>query len=193
MKLLTASLFVIILCISLSAQEQPSAEEQEAAQKAWMEFMTPGEQHKYLAQAEGEWNATTKLWYMPGGEPQEEESSASGEMILGGRYLKMSHSGQMMGMPFEGMSFEGYDNSAEKFVSVWIDNMGTGFAIAEGQLDENGKLTYEGTMSDPMTKEAAWFKQVVNPIDENRIEFEMYMHAPDGSEFKNMEIVYTRK
>lgn len=193
MKKITALLLTLIFSLTLTAQEQPSAEEQEAARQAWMEFMTPGEPHKYLTQAEGEWKATNKFWYMPGGESQEEESSATGEMILGGRYLKMTHSGQMMGMPFEGMSFEGYDNAAEKFVSVWIDNMGTGFAIAEGQLDEDGKLIYEGTMSDPLTKEAAWFKQVVNPIDENRIEFEMYMHAPDGSEFKNMEIVYTRK
>lgn len=113
---------------------------------------------------------------------------------MGGRYLVVNHSGNVMGMPFEGMSLEGYDNAAEKFVSIWVDNLGTGVAYSEGHFnEESGLLVYEGSMTDPMTKEAAWFKQTMKIVDDNNLYFEMFMKAPYGTEFKNMEISFTRK
>jgi hypothetical protein len=131
---------------------------------------------------------------MPGSEPMETEGTAVGKMIMGGRYLVVNHSGNVMGMPFEGMSLEGYDNAAEKFVSIWVDNLGTGVAYSEGHFkEESGLLVYEGSMTDPMTKEAAWFKQTMKIVDDNNLYFEMFMKAPYGTEFKNMEISFTKK
>lgn len=194
MKKITALFLMLILALTLTAQDEPSAEEQAAAQKAWMEFMTPADEHKDLANGAGEWIVQNTYWFTPGAEPTVTEGSAVGEMIMGGRYLKTIHTGTVMGMPFEGMSLEAYDNAADKYISIWIDNLGTSVAYAEGAYnEESGKIVYEGSMTDPMTKEPAWFKQTVEKPDENTIKFEMFMKGQDGSDFKNMEILFTRK
>lgn len=194
-KLLTTLLF-LMLAFSMFAQEEQQADQaqQDAAMKAWTDFMTPGDEHAMLAKGTGEWKVSQKFWMMPGGEPMETEGSAVGEMIMGGRYLVMNHSGNAMGMPFEGMSIEGYDNAADKFVSVWIDNLGTGVAYSEGHFDEeSGLLVYEGSMTDPITKEDVWFKQTTKTVNDNELYFEMFIKAPDGTEFKNMEMTFTKK
>ena len=196
MKQLTTAVLLLLITLTAFAQEEQPMEQgaQDAGMQAWMEFMTPGDQHAMMAKGAGEWNVKNTYWFMPGAEPQVSEGTASAEMILGGRYLLTNHHGTVMGMPFEGMSIEAYDNAAEKFVSIWIDNMGTGLAVAEGNFDaETGLLVYEGSMTDPMTKEDAWFKETFNHVDENTMVMEMFMKAPDGSEFKNMEITFTRK
>ena len=41
----------------------------------------------------------------------------------------------MMDMSFTGMAIEGYDNVKKKFVSSWIDNMGTMILNSEGTYD----------------------------------------------------------
>ncbi len=186
-KSLTVLLFLLI-SVALFAQEDQSMQQDEST-KAWMEFMTPGSQHETLAKGIGDWKVKNTYWFAPGMDPQVSEGTATGKMILGGRYLLTEHKGNIMGMPFEGMSIEAYDNGTGKFVSIWIDNMGTGVAYAEGHYDEEtGSIVYEGTMTDPMTKEAAWFKETTKHKDDNTFVMEMYMKGPDGTEFKNMEI-----
>ncbi len=194
MKKLTTLFLVLFLSVLLYAQEDKSAQEMQSEEmKAWMEFMTPGEQHAWLAKAVGDWKVTNKYWYSPDSEPEVSEGTATAEMIMGGRYLQFTHRGTIMGMPFEGVSIEGYDKAREKYIAIWYDNMGTSITYSEGTLDkENNLLIYEGKMSDPMTKEFVWFKQTVKLVDDNRYDFEMYMKSPDGAEFKNMEITFTR-
>ena len=51
-------------------------------------------------------------------------------------------------MPFEGMGIVGYDNLLKKFVSVWIDNMGTGLMPGTGTYDAATKTyTYTTVVS----------------------------------------------
>ena len=46
---------------------------------------------------------------------------------LDGRYIKVDVAGDMPGMgPFTGFGLTGFDNVSKKFVSTWVDNMGTG-------------------------------------------------------------------
>lgn len=94
--------------------------------KAFMEFMTPGMQHQAMAEGAGKWKTSIKWWMDPKAEPNVTEGEVTAEMILGGRYLIEKHKSMMMGMPFEGMSLIGYDNTLGRFFNTWIDNMGTG-------------------------------------------------------------------
>jgi len=56
----------------------------------------------------------------------------------------------MMGMPFEGIGINGYDNLKKKFVSTWIDNMGTMIVMSTGTFDPATKtFTYMGEMDNP--------------------------------------------
>lgn len=159
----------------------------------WMEYMTPGPMHEMLASQVGEWKTISKYWMDPSVEPMTYEGLAKTEMILGGRYQKSNHNAEVMGMPMEGISLVGYDNTAQEFTSIWIDNLGTGTAVAKGRFDkESNSISMMGTMIDPMAKDEVNFTQKMKFIDDNHFTLEMYLNL-DDKEFKSMEIEFIRQ
>jgi hypothetical protein len=164
-----------------------------AEQAKWMAYMTPGEMHAILASEEGEWQEVMTFWEKPGAEPQKGDASCKTSMILGGRYQEALHTGTMMGMPFEGRLTIGYDNILKVFQSSWVDNMGTGIMNLTGKYDEKANtINYTGKGVDPSTGKQTDIRHVVKITDEKTRKIEMYC-TKDGKEFKNMEIVMTRK
>ena len=193
MKKLFALLFVFLLAVSsnvLIAQEE-GGEMDPAMMKAWQESMTPGPMHEMLAHRVGEWKAEVTTWMDPAKPPETSEAKTVTEAILGGRYFKSTHTGMMMGMPFEGYEISGYDNVKKKFFSIWLDNMGTGFMTSEGTYDEASKtLTLTGQMTEPMGNTVN-VREVAKDMDNDNSTFEMYVDM-GGKEMKTMEIKYTR-
>ncbi|WP_370899028.1 DUF1579 domain-containing protein [Chryseobacterium gossypii] len=166
------------------------------ANKAWMEFATPGDMQKMLAKYDGSWTGETTMWMEKGGKPMTSQSECTNKMVFGGRYQVSDHKGSFMGMPFEGMSITGYDNAKKKFVSTWIDNMGTGIMHAEGEWNPSKKaIEFKGKMTDPTRPgKDCDFREVYTFNDDNNHTMEMY--GPDwktGEEFKTMEIKFVRK
>lgn len=166
------------------------------ATKAWMAYATPGDMHKMLAKYDGNWTGETTMWMEEGGKPMKSTSECSNKMIFDGRYQVSNYKGNFMGMPFEGMSIMGYDNAKKKFVSTWIDNMGTGIMKAEGEWDASKKsIEFKGTATDPSRPDKdCEMREVYTFTDDNNHTLEMY--GPDwktGKEMKTMEIKFTRK
>jgi len=193
MKNILVLFTVVLFSLSINsifAQEE-NAGMNEEMMKAWQESMTPGSMHEMLAHKVGEWKAEVKMWMDPSQPPSTSEAKTVCESILGGRYFKSTHTGNMMGMPFEGFEITGYDNVKKKFFSVWLDNMGTGVMMSEGTYDETTKtLTLTGQMTDPMGTNMN-VREVIKVIDNDNSIFEMYVDM-GGQEMKNMEINYTR-
>lgn len=187
-----AMLFLIISStVSLAQEGGEGTMDQEAMMKAWQESMTPGPMHEMLANRVGEWNAEVTMWMDPNQPPTTSEAKTVTESILGGRYFKSTHTGDMMGMPFEGYEISGYDNVKKKFFSIWIDNMGTGFMTSEGTYDDATKsLTLTGQMTEPMGTEMN-VKEVIKSVDNDNSTFEMFVDM-GGQEVKTMEIKYSR-
>lgn len=194
MKLFRASVILIfVLCITVIAPVYAQDQDMAAVQKAWQEYMTPSEGHNILAAHAGEWKTVTTMWMDPNQPPQKYEGEAKSEMIMGGRYLKATFTGNMMGMPFEGMSLEGFDNAKKEYTSVWIDNFGTGTSISTGKYDKKTKsIVYKGTVYDPMIGKETVLKQVVKNIDKDHHVIEMYQ-VVNGTELKTMEVSFERK
>lgn len=119
MKKILSAVAAIIISNLLFAQSDNDM-------KAWQDYMTPGDVHKMMAKYNGEWNEEVTMWMAPGAPPTVSKATAKNEMIMGGRYQLSKSTGNMMGMPFEGMSTVGYDNAKKQFTSTWIDNFGTG-------------------------------------------------------------------
>ena len=186
-------LITVFLVVSSGSFAQEGMDQNEQM-NAWMEYMTPGDMHNWLAASDGEWNTVSRWWMDPSvEEPMESEGTAKFEMILGGRYQKSTHYGEVMGMPMEGINLIGYDNATQEFTAIWIDNMGTGTAVAKGKFDEESQaVILNGSMVDPMTKSEMSFKQVYKVIDDNHQMVELYMTDGD-QEFKSMEIEMTRQ
>ena len=184
--LLTFSL--LIFTASLNAQDEMSAD-----QKAWMDYMTPGPMHEMMAESVGEWKTKTTFWMDPAGEPMETEGTAKFEMILGGRYMKSTHKGMVMGMPFTGIMLQACDNATKEFIAIWIDNLGTGMSVSKGTYDEDTKtLNSTGTMIDPMSGKELNYRQTVQLTDDNHQVVEMFIQE-NGKEIKNMVIELTKK
>ena len=165
------------------------------AMKAWMEYATPGEPHKILANSNGTWIGEVTMWMSPDAPPQTNKSTMTNKMIMDGRYQLSEYKGDFMGMPFTGMSTTGYDNAKKVFISTWIDNMGTGIMKMEGPWDEATKsMTLAGKMIDPSTGRECNMREVFKVIDDNNQLMEMYGPDPKtGKEFKSMTVKLTRK
>jgi hypothetical protein len=186
MKKLTSLLLFAAVLTSFKANSQSEAE-----MKAWMDYMTPGEVHKMLAKTSGKWKTEITMWMQPGAEPTKTTGAYTAEMILGGRYLQEKHTGDMMGMPFEGVALTSYDNAKKTYSVVWVDNMGTGMMFMEGKWDEKKGLELKGKTTDPMTGKDMNVRQVMKFIDDNNSVMEMYM-THEGKEFKTMEVKSSR-
>lgn len=162
--------------------------------KNWQDYMTPGDMHKMMAKWDGTWNGDITMWMAPGEPEQKATGTAVNKMIMNGLYQENTHTGDMMGMPFNGKGTVGYDNHEKQFVSSWIDNMGSGIMIMKGPWDDATKtMTLKGKMIDPGTKMETAVKETFKIIDDNTQEMEMFVSLPDGAEFKTMNIKYSRK
>jgi hypothetical protein len=165
----------------------------QAMMEAYTKLATPGEPHKMLAGMEGSWNARTKFWMEPNKPPTESAATCEQKMILGGRFLQQEFTGDMMGSPFTGIGVTGYDNHTKKYVSTWMDSMGTAILVFEGMAGADGKtITQEGRYDDPIKGPLKW-RSVTKIVDENTHVFEMHETDKKGKEEKMMEITYTRK
>jgi hypothetical protein len=81
----------------------------------------------------------------------------------------------------------------EKYVSFWIDNMGTAISHMEGSIDKDGKvMTMWGTMDEPMTGEKGK-KGVARVIDNDKHALEVYDVTAFGEKQPVMVITHARK
>jgi Protein of unknown function (DUF1579) len=161
----------------------------------WMDFMTPGDMHKWLEKTNGTWEGKVVNWGMdPTAPPDTQKAVNVQSSILGGRYVMGKFSSTMMKMPFEGMSTMGYDKAKKIFSSTWVDNMGTGIVRMSGTYDEGTKtLNLKGTQTDPMTGKDSDMREEMKMLDDNSYTMIMYGAGMDGKEMKFMEGTFKRK
>jgi len=174
-------------------RKQKDKMDMQAMMEVYTKLATPGAPHKVLARMAGTWNAKMKSWMEPDKPPMESTGTSETKMILGGRYLQMDYTGDMMGSPFTGLGITGYDNHTKKYVSTWVDSMGTAIQFFEGAGSADGKtITQECRYDDPVKGPMKW-RSVTRIVDDNTHEFEMSGTDKSGKEEKMMEIIYTRK
>jgi Protein of unknown function (DUF1579) len=178
---------------------QPNPQEM---MKQMMDMSKLNDNHKLLADMDGNWNYNIKMWMNPdpNAKPQESKGTATRKSIMGGRYFVMDVTGKMQmpgadgkmkDMQFKGMAVEGYDNVKKKFVASWVDSMGTGIQSSEGTYDPATK-TFTYTMEmEPMPGMKQQVREVLKATDKDHMMLEWY-ETQGGQERKTMEIAYTR-
>ncbi len=175
------------------AAGQPSAEE--AAMMAKMiAFATPGEAHKKLNPLVGSWSCETKMVQAPGAPPQVGTGTAERKWVLDGRYIYEEVKSTMMGMPFSGIGYTGYDNKEKKYFYTWIDSMGTGMMRETGTADAAGKVfNFSGENYDCMSDKVKKTRSTMEIVDNSKHTVKMFDTGPDGKEFVAFELTCTRK
>src|SRR5258708_21167938 len=136
----------------------------------------------------------------PNAQPKKTKGTATRKRGMGRRYAvkdvtgKMQmpgEDGKMKDMQFKGMAVEGYDNVKKKFVSSWIDNMGTGIQFSDGTYDPATKtLTYTSEI-EMMPGMKTPVREVLKLTDKDHMMMEWY-ETRGGQEKKTMAIGYTR-
>jgi len=174
-------------------EKQEGKMDMEAMMEVYRKLGTPGEPHKLLARLVGSWTTRTRAWMEPGKPEAQGTGTCQQKMLLDGRYLQQEYTGEMMGSTFNGINVIGYDNHTKKYVSIWIDSMSTGIYYFEGSAEGNGKtITQESSYDDPVRGPMVW-RSVTNIVDDNTLEYQMFLIPKGGKEEKMMEMTMNRK
>jgi Protein of unknown function (DUF1579) len=169
--------------------------------KQMMELSKLNENHKLLTDLDGTWSYTVTMWMAPNTPPMKSTGTAVRKSFMGGRYVMMDVTGKMKmpgpdGKPkdftFQGHGMEGYDNVKKKFVGTWMDNMGTGIMMSEGDYDPASKTFTYTSEYEAIPGMKTNVREVVKVADKNHMSFEWYENR-GGQEVKTMEINYTRR
>ena len=169
--------------------------------KQMMEMSKLNENHKLLASMAGTWTYTVTMWMAPGAPPSKSTGTAVRKAMMDGRYFTTENTGtfkmpgsdgKMTDMAFKGIATDGYDNAKKKFVSSWIDNMGTGIMMSEGTYDPATKTFTYTAEYEMMPGMKSKVRETIKVTDADHHTFEFFEDRGTG-EAKTMEINYTRK
>lgn len=184
----TGSAAVLERAKDKSGSGKADAEKQEM-QKKMAAAGTPGPAHKALGAFVGNWKSEVKTWCEPGGAPQVSKATSKAKWTLNGHFVEEEFHGEMMGKPFQGLMLIGYDNTKQKFNSVWMSDMQTSMLTSEGKGEQDNKvITLEGKTDCPVTgQKDVPMKLVFRVLSPDKHVLEMFN---DGA--RSMEITYTR-
>ena len=196
LTLITLTSLCLVMSASLVTAKEKKPQKQmdpQAMMEVYKKLATPGEPHKLFASLAGSWTTQTKEWMEPGKPPMESTGSCEEKVLLDGRFLQQECTGEMMGQPYTGIGVTGYDNYTKKYVSTWMDSMGTGIFVMEGTGSPDGKIVkLKGGHQDPiegtMKHHAVW-----KIVDANTQVFELWGSGKHTKDMKMMEITYARK
>lgn len=182
-----------LLCAFLARPLWSGDEEKNGGGMEMPEWMKKGSEHDKLAKCAGSYDVEGEFMMEPGQPPMKSKSTAKFESILDGKFLQQTFSGEMMGMPFQGLGIDGYDRSTKKWTSFWCDSMGTASIYLTGESPDGGKtITFRGEMMDPDTGKMMKIRSVHTETGADSFTFEMFGEH-DGKEGLMFKLTYTRK
>lgn len=199
MRFLAAALLLVSSsCSSTPSQAQgvqPGPAIDPAANPAVNAPVNPAtDEHRWLLQLVGDWEAVIEAAAEPGAAPAQWSSTESVSAL--GSHWVVAH-GLMPGGDemFKSMMTLGYDSAQQAFVGTWVDSIQTTLWTYRGQLDQQRRvLTLEAvgpSMSDP-TKTTRYRDQL-ELIDANHKTMTSSALGEDGRWQWFMTARYSRK
>ena len=148
MRLLSLSCTCLCLFLAASpvlAKDKSSDKpmDHQAMMEAYAKLGTPGDPHKQLASHAGLWITKTKSWMDPDKPPMESTGACRIPCFSRVAFCNKKCTGDMMGQPFTGIGVHGYDNATKKYVTTWIDSMGTGIFSWRARAAQTAKRSPE--------------------------------------------------
>ncbi|GJQ30775.1 MAG: hypothetical protein HBSAPP03_26590 [Phycisphaerae bacterium] len=142
----------------------------------------------------GKWNATTTMWSAPGATP--ETNTATSTFLatpgMGGRFVSQTFESEAGEQDFFGNAWIGFNNVTERYEMAWIDSTSTNILFSYGTRDENGAVNFTGSFADPISGQKKTTKSRFTWPEKGQMVFEMWSTASDGTEFKSLEVKYTK-
>lgn len=109
----------------------------------------PTQEHQWLHQLAGQWEADLEVWSTPGQPPLKLKSTENARR-LGGYWIVSEAEVAAPGPPYARAATLGYDPQKKKYVATAVDSNSMQIGRYEGTVDAAGKtLTLEGETPSP--------------------------------------------
>ncbi|UCG32920.1 MAG: DUF1579 family protein [Phycisphaerales bacterium] len=175
------------------AATQESGEDSEGLVDIWVRHAMPGEHHKLLGKLVGRWDMAVRYRMNAEAPVVESAGSCTRKWILGGRFVLEDFDGGNLGLPFQGLSIYGYDAFTGRYTCVWVDTTSTAVTRSLGTCrDDCALIAFTGQHGDPWSGQMRNSRGVTRLESKDRHVLELYEPDRDGTEFKVLEIIYTR-
>ena len=185
MKFINAILSIVLSLLVVSSNAQQT--------DPWTNYMMPSEIHKSLEKYAGDFAMEITMWMMEGAEPVVINVTSENKMILGGRFLEMTQTGDMMGMAYHAISVLGYNNSDKNYNLTTVTNMGTGTLYVSGSYDtKSNSVQLRGNLSNPMNGKIIEVRQSLQMIDDDTLLIENFDMESGSEERKTIAYKFTR-
>jgi Protein of unknown function (DUF1579) len=162
--------------------------------KAMDNAMDPGEGQKKLEFLVGNFDVRVLVWLDPSKPPIESRAVSMSSWVLGHRYVQQMLSGFVMGEPWSGIGYAGFDNVQGKYVACYMDSGSTGMEWYTGGMAPDGrsaKLT--ATIYDALTHKPTKVEMRLNITPDGQHQTELWQADPSGKMVKIMELDYRRQ
>lgn len=142
----------------------------------------------------GTWQAATTMWTAPNAAPVTTTAKASFEPTngMGGRFVSQSFEAETGQNKFFGNAWFGFNNATNQYEFTWIDSTSTNILFYHGTRDQNGAINFTANYADPVDGHAKASRARFSWPSKGVMKYEMWNTGTDGSEFKSLEINYTR-
>lgn len=181
----------LALTMTLAAQEKKS--DVDPMLQMYIDLAKPVAEHKLLESWSGRWNVTSKAWMDPAKPPLVSTGTATGRMILGGRFLQLDAS--LKGeIDADSLTLLGFDRRSGEYTMTGYDTLGTYYITAAGKADADRKtVTLQGSYAQPPTGQLQSYRFVFERTDERRHVWKLFFAMPDGKEMLVNEMVLARE
>ena len=191
MRVVISILLSTILAVAAGAQDKKKSDS-EAMMEMYVELAKPVASHDRLRTFVGRWNVISKMWMSPGEAPLTANGTATGRMILGGRFLQLDTS---LAGPFgaESLTILGFDRRTNDYTMVGYDTLGTYYITAAGKHDATrNALVLDGSYAQPPHGGMQSYRFVLEQPRATEHRMRLYFAMPDGKDTLVNEVVMTR-
>jgi hypothetical protein len=175
-------------------EASPPASRSELAEAllAYRRASQPGADHRWLDPLEGRWQAEIG-WTGPDGVSRRVRGVAENRWVLGGRFLLSEATANEDGVPVESLSVYGYDADQNRFFSLMLDNLSTGFLELHGTYDTVARsFILSGRERDEISGVKVTYRMRLQVAGPDKHTVEVFMDLSTAGPVRILEATYTR-
>jgi hypothetical protein len=146
-----------------------------------------------LTELSGKWRGRNQLWLSPEAPGQESETDVEIRTIAQGQFSEIRYGWAFEDQPQEGRLILGLADGQESVKAVWFDtwHMRGQFMVCEGNAEEDGSVSVQGTYPAPPGPDWGW-QITIQPGDGETFRLLMHNITPNGEKMLAVEAIYSR-